>query len=73
MTSQKATMKPSHAQAKLLSRITNGARLSFDHATGRYVLTQNGSSLSIDQRPVLTMIRNGLLHQDMTGYCRPAV
>lgn len=62
--------RPSFAQQKVLDRIIAGGRLSFDSSTGRYQLLEQGQINSVDQRPVLVMLRNGLLFQDMSGICR---
>ncbi|PKM47129.1 MAG: hypothetical protein CVV05_01435 [Gammaproteobacteria bacterium HGW-Gammaproteobacteria-1] len=63
--------KPSNAQAKIIDRINEGARLSLDVKTGRYIITEIGGKVcQIDQRPVLVMIRDGLLHQSLGGECR---
>lgn len=65
--------KPSAAQAKIITRINAGSRLAFDPKTGRYTFTEmNGKVCQIDQRPVLVMIRDGLLHQTLGGECRLA-
>lgn len=65
--------KPSTAQVKIIAKIEAGGRLALDPANGRYTITEpNGTVRQIDQRPVLAMIHNGLLHQDMGGQCRPA-
>lgn len=63
----------SPAQAKILAKLTDGARLSLDPRSGRYAITEVGGAVtSIDQRPVAAMLRNGLLHQDLMGFCRIA-
>lgn len=65
--------KASPAQAKILAKLAAGARLSLDPKSGRYAITEVGGAVtSVDQRPVATMLRNGLLHQDLMGYCRIA-
>ena len=65
------TTIPSAAQSKLIERLQAGGRLALDIKTGRYVLTElGGKAHQVDQRPVTVMLRNGLLHQDMTGQCR---
>lgn len=64
--------KPSAAQAKILARIKAGGKLALDAKTGRYAFTEmHGKVCAIDQRPVLVMIREGLLIQSLTGECRP--
>ncbi|GEM_PF-1863916 len=63
----------STAQSRLLEQLQAGGRLSLDSKTGRYVLTDiEGEPQSLDQRPVLAMLRSGALEQDMTGRCRPS-
>lgn len=65
--------KPSPAQAKIIARINAGGRLALDGKTGRYTITEmNGKVCQIDQRPVVAMIRDGLLHQSLGGECRTA-
>lgn len=65
--------KPSTAQAKIIARINAGGRLALDAKTGRYTVTEmDGKVCQIDQRPVLVMIRKGLLNKSLTGECRPA-
>lgn len=65
--------KPSAAQAKIIAQINAGGRLALDAKTGRYTFTEmHGKVCQIDQRPVLVMIREGLLTQSLTGECRPA-
>ncbi len=65
--------KPSAAQSKIIARLKAGSRLALDAKTGRYTLTEmHGAVCQIDQRPVLVMIRDGLLHQNLNGECRPA-
>ncbi len=68
------TMPPcTTAQSKVIERLQAGAHLSLDSKTGRYVLTDvTGKAQALDQRPVLAMLRNGVLQQDMTGRCLPA-
>lgn len=61
---------PSHAQAKILERMRAGARIALDPKTGRYTITERGAVLALDQRPILCMLRDGLLFQDMAGQCR---
>jgi len=63
--------RPSLAQQKLLDRIAAGARLRLDPSSGRYTITEmSGKVCQIDQRPVIVMIRDGLLHQTLMGECR---
>ncbi len=64
------SIRPSLAQQKLLDRIIAGGRLSFDSSTGRYQLLEQGQIKAVDQRPVLVMLRKGLLFQNMSGICR---
>ena len=66
-------MKLSAAQQKIVDRMRNGESLRFNQQTGRYVL-QNGFGVEkdIDQRPVLVMIRDGAIQQDVMGHCRVA-
>lgn len=65
--------KPSIAQNKILTRIKAGSRLALDPKTGRYSFTEmDGKVCQIDQRPVLVMIKNGLLQQTLGGECRSA-
>lgn len=62
--------KPSHAQAKIIAAIQAGARLALDPKTGRYTITEvTGKLRQIDQRPVVVMIRDGMLHQTLGGEC----
>lgn len=64
--------KPSIAQTKIINRVNAGSRLALDPKTGRYTLTElSGKICQIDQRPVLVMIREGLLQQTLGGECRP--
>lgn len=64
------TPKPSPAQAKIIARMQAGGRLVFNTKTGRYTMTEGGKEKDIDQRPILVMLRDGLLFQDMSGFCR---
>lgn len=62
--------KPSNAQAKIIAAIQAGARLALDPKTGRYTITEmTGKTRRVDQRPVLVMIRDGILHQTLGGEC----
>jgi hypothetical protein len=64
------TAKLSTAQQKIVDRIGSGEALKFDQRTGRYVFTNSGGAeKDVDQRPVLVMIRDRVLRQDMTGHC----
>lgn len=64
--------KPSIAQGKIIDRIKAGARLALDPKSGRYTLTElSGKVSQVDQRPVLVMIRDGLLWQTLSGECQP--
>lgn len=63
--------KPSAAQAKIIAMIQGGGRLALDAKSGRYTVTElSGKVIVVDQRPVIVMIRDGILAQDMTGICR---
>ncbi len=63
---------PSVAQGKIIAKINAGGRLALDPKTGRYTFTEmNGKVCQVDQRPVLVMIRDGLLRQTLGGECWP--
>lgn len=65
--------QPSEVQAKLLARITDGDRLRFDSASGRYLLTEPGGKEShVGARTVQSMLDKHLLEQNFMGECRPA-
>jgi hypothetical protein len=64
---------PSTAQSRILEQLASGERLALDTKTGRYTMnTLDGRVKQIDQRPVLVMLRDGLLCQDVAGRCRAA-
>lgn len=64
---------PSSAQAKLIEQMNAGSRLTLDPKSGRYTLRgMDGKVCQIDQRPVLAMIKSGLLFQTVWGECQIA-
>lgn len=66
-------MKLSRAQQKIVDRMKSGESLSLDAHTGRYILKKNGIVADIDQRPVLVLIRDGAIHQELSGSCHLGV
>lgn len=63
----------SNAQRKIVDRMKAGESLSYDQKIGRYVMKKNGVASQIDQRPVLVMIRDGSIRQDLGGSCHLSI
>lgn len=62
-------MRPTAAQARIVARMGNGARLSWSSATACFQLVEGPSTRTIQGRTVEALDSAGLIVRDVVGDC----